>query len=101
VVNDIGSFDSVDTALTALYAEMPFSVRDAVIERLGGVRNLADLPGALDDVLARVVITGGIPFDWESIPLPPEPEVENDPPTETTRENGVTVLQRRTIFRRF
>ena len=55
VVSDIGSFDSVGTALTALYAEMPFSVRDAVIERLGGVRNLADLPGALENVLGQVV----------------------------------------------
>ena len=55
VVNDIGSFDSVDTALTALYAEMPSSVRDAVIDRLGGVRNLADLPGALENVLGQVV----------------------------------------------
>ena len=55
VMRDIGSFDSVGTALTALYAEMPSSVRDAVIERLGTVSSVADMSGALENVLGQVV----------------------------------------------
>ena len=61
VNRDIDGYDSVGEAISALYAESPVSVRDAVIERLGGVRSLEDFPKALEDVLDRVVVIDGVP----------------------------------------
>jgi len=58
VVRDLENFDSVGAALSAFYAVAPASVRDAVIARLGSAASLSDLPGAMDDVLGRVVVTG-------------------------------------------
>ena len=70
VNNDIGKFATVGDALSAFYAESPVSVRDAVIDRLGKVKSLDDFPKALDDVLGRVSVSGGVPH---SSPIPDDP----------------------------
>ena len=112
VNNDVGKFATVGEALSAFYAESPVSVRDAVLEQLGNVRSLDDFPGALENVLGRVVVTGA-PVEGFSRVSPsiitPETTDGNEPgspdvlPTvekkETPPTAKTTVGQQR-IFRR-
>jgi len=60
VNRDIDQYESVGEALSAFYAESPMSIRDAVIEKLGGIRSLEDFPKALEDVLGRIVVIEGV-----------------------------------------
>ena len=56
VNKDIDKFNSIGDAISAFYAESPMSVRDAVIDRLGSVGSLEDLPKELENILGRVVV---------------------------------------------
>jgi hypothetical protein len=58
VLNDINEYSNIGTALTALYSELPDTIRDQVIERLGTVKSVDDLPDAIEAMLGRVIITG-------------------------------------------
>ena len=126
VNKDVGKFVSIGNALSAFYAESPMSVRDSVLERLGNVKSLDDLPSAMENVLGRVVITGGsvegslspsiidisLATDEDEPDTPGllEESVEKEPPTALPekKENNVsetpatekTEYQRQRILRR-
>jgi len=97
VNRDIDKYESVGDALSAFYAESPMSVRDAVIEKLGGVRSLDDFPKELEDVLGRIVVIEDSP---RPNPLPEGEGTINTPnsslltPDSSTPQRG-TLLRRR------
>ena len=60
VVRDIDSYDSLDTAFNALYAEMPVSVRDQMIGTVKKkIDNLDDMPNELQSILNTIIIRRG------------------------------------------
>jgi hypothetical protein len=67
VNKDVGKYQNIGDALSAFYAESPISVRDSVIERLGSVGSLEDLPIAMENILGRVVVTGSPPRTGGSV----------------------------------
>ena len=108
VLNDIGEYNTIGSALTALYAELPGTIRDNVIDQLGTVESVSDLPDAMQTLLGRVVITSGNVPQSFSMPTEPildetEPEPALIPQPSENAENAPktpTLLRKRPLLRR-
>jgi hypothetical protein len=57
VLNDLDEHKTIGSALTALYGELPTTIRDKVIDQLGDVKNPTELPDAMQTLLGRIIIT--------------------------------------------
>jgi hypothetical protein len=73
VQNDIGEYNSVGSALTALYAGLPDTIREKVIDSIGNVKTVTDLPDAMQSLQEQIIVSGQ-KDSQESITPPKVPE---------------------------
>jgi len=105
IADDMESYESIGTALSALYAELPTTIRDKVIDKLGTVKDTSALTTAMTDLVSRIVVSDTTPDKpVEAIVLPSENQqaILPDDKKEAIEPAPVTPKQisRKRLFRR-